>query len=137
LGIVPPIRLCLDNNQNFAKAFKVRDFRILMASQKANEARVRSAIEFGKTEMSERLGTPSICPSRRALRRYGTGERVDGGDVLAHLTLNVTDFYSNQNQRDLVVELVNYLAGKLESMRPDEVSSARVLRDLVRNQRLA
>ena len=51
----------LDNYQNFAKAFKVRDFRALMASQKANQARLKSAVEFGRTEMSE---VPScISPS--------------------------------------------------------------------------
>ncbi len=43
----------LDNYQNFAKAFKVRDFRALMGNQKANEARLRSAVEFGKNELSE------------------------------------------------------------------------------------
>ena len=43
----------LNNYQNFAKAFKVRDFRALMGNQKANEARLKSAVEFGKSEMSE------------------------------------------------------------------------------------
>src|SRR5471030_786536 len=43
----------LDNYQNFAKAFKVRDFRALMASKKANEARLKSAVQFGRTEMSD------------------------------------------------------------------------------------
>src|SRR5437660_3672112 len=43
----------LDNYQNFAKAFKVRDFHALMASQKANQARLKSAVEFGKAEMSD------------------------------------------------------------------------------------
>jgi putative DNA methylase len=62
---------------------------------------------------------------------------VDGGDVLTHLTLNVPNYYSDQNQRDLVVEFAGFLAKKLETMRPEEASSARVLRDLVRNQRLA
>ena len=37
----------LDNYQNFAKAFKVHDFRALMASQRANQARLKSAVEFG------------------------------------------------------------------------------------------
>jgi putative DNA methylase len=37
----------LDNYQNFAKAFKVRDFRALMGNQRANEARLRGAVEFG------------------------------------------------------------------------------------------
>ena len=57
-------------------------------------------------------------------------------NTLAHLTLNVTDYYSNQNQRDLVVGLADYLAKKLETIRPEEASAARVLRDLVKNQRL-
>ena len=43
----------LDNYQNFAKAFKVRDFQVLMASQKANNARLKSAVEFGRSEMGE------------------------------------------------------------------------------------
>ena len=63
-------------------------------------------------------------------------KNVDGGEVLAHLTLNVPDYYSNQNQRDLVVGLADYLAKKLETLRPEEASAARVLRDLVKNQRL-
>jgi putative DNA methylase len=61
---------------------------------------------------------------------------LDGAEVLAHLTLNVPDYYSNQNQRDLVVGLSDYLSKKLETLRPEEASAARVLRDLVKNQRL-
>jgi putative DNA methylase len=37
----------LDNYQNFAKALKVRDFKPLLASQNANAARLKSAVEFG------------------------------------------------------------------------------------------
>ena len=43
----------LDNYQNFAKAFKVRDFQAFMGSRKANNARLKSALEFGRTEMGE------------------------------------------------------------------------------------
>ena len=64
------------------------------------------------------------------------GEHVDGVEVLGHLILNVPDYYSNQNQRALVVELADYLAKKLETLRPEEASAARVLRDLMKNQRL-
>ena len=126
----------LDNYQNFAKAFKVRDFRPLMASQKANKARLKSAIEFGKTEMSE--GSELHQSALRAVL-YGMMElekNVDGAEVLAHLTLNVPDYYANGTQRQLVVELADYLSKKLETLRPEEASAARVLRDLVRNQRL-
>jgi putative DNA methylase len=126
----------LDNYQNFAKAFKVRDFRALMASQKANEARLKNAVEFGKTEMSE--GSEFHQSALRAVL-YAMMElvkNVDGNEVLAHLTLNVPDYYSNQTQRELVVELADYLAKKLEILRPEEASAARVLRELVKNQRL-
>ena len=126
----------LDNYQNFAKAFKVRDFRSLMASQKANEARLKSAVEFGKAEMSEgsELHQSTLRAALYALMELA--KNVDGSDVLAHLTLNVPDYYSNQNQRDLVVELSDYLSKKLEALHPEEASAARVLRDLVKNQRL-
>jgi putative DNA methylase len=126
----------LDNYQNFAKAFKVRDFRALMGSQKANQARLRSAVEFGKNEMSE--GSELHQSVLRAVL-YAIMElaaNMDGNDVLAHLTLNVPNYYSNQTQRERVVELADYLAKKLETLRPDEASAARVLREMVKNQRL-
>ena len=126
----------LDNYQNFAKAFRVRDFRPFMASQMATQARLKSAVEFGRTEMSE--GSEMHQSALRAVL-YAMMElvnNVDSSDVLAHLTLNVPDYYSNQRQRELVVELSDYLAKKLESLRPEEASAARILRDLVKNQRL-
>src|SRR5439155_22491695 len=43
----------LDNYQNFAKAFKVRDFRPLLGSLRANEARLKSAVELGRSETAE------------------------------------------------------------------------------------
>jgi putative DNA methylase len=63
-------------------------------------------------------------------------KNVDGNAVLSHLTLNVPDYYANQTQRDCVVELADYLAKKLDASRPDEASAARILRELVKHQRL-
>lgn len=126
----------LDNYQNFAKAFKVRDFRAIMASSKANEARLKSAVEFGKSEMSEgsELHESVLRAGLYALMELV--KNIDGNEVLAHLTLNVPDYYSNQNQRELVVELADYLSKKLETLRPEEAAAARVLRELVKGQRL-
>jgi putative DNA methylase len=126
----------LDNYQNFAKAFKVRDFRALMASSKANKARVKSAVEFGKSEISEgsELHESTLRAALYALMELV--KNVDSSEVLAHLTLNVRDYYSSQNQRELVIELANYLSRKLETLRPDEAAAARVLRELVKGQRL-
>jgi putative DNA methylase len=126
----------LDNYQNFAKAFKVRDFRALMASQKANQARLKSAVEFGKTEMSENSELHQSVLRAVLYAMMELVKNVDGHEVLAHLTLNVPDYYANQTQRDRVIELADYLARKRETQCPDEASAARVLRELVQNQRL-
>ena len=107
-----------------------------MASQKANQARLKSAVEFSKTEMSD---SSELYQSVLRAVLYAMMElvkNVDSNEVVAHLTLNVPDYYASQTQRNLVVELADYLARKLETHRPDEASAARILRELVRHQRL-
>jgi len=126
----------LDNYQNFAKAFKVRNFHVLMASQKANQARLKSTVEFGKTEMSDSSELHQSVLRAVLYAMMELVQNVDGNEVRAHLTLNVPDYYANQTQGDCVVELADYLARKLETQRPDEASAARILRELVRHQRL-
>jgi putative DNA methylase len=126
----------LDNYQNFAKAFKVHDFKPLLASQKANDARLKSAVELGRAEMSD--GSELHQSVLRAVL-YAVMElvnNVDGNDVLAHLTLNIANYYGDMTQRELAVELADYLAKRLDGLRIDEASAARVLRELVKNQRL-
>ncbi len=39
-------------------------------------------------------------------------------------------------QRELVIGVADYLARRLGALRPDEASAARVLAELVKNQRL-
>ncbi len=107
-----------------------------MANLKANQARLKTAEEFGKIEMSE--GSMFYQSPLRAIL-YALMELmkdVDGNQVVMHLSLNVPDYYSNQKQRDLVIALADYLGNKLEGRRPQEASAARVLRELVNNQRL-
>lgn len=126
----------LDNYQNFAKAFKVRDFKPFMASQKANDAHLNSAVEFGRAEMGD---SSELFNSVLRAVLYGLMElvkNVDSSEVLAHLTLNIPNYYGDMTQRELAVALADYLAHRLEQLRPEEASAARVLRELIRNQRL-
>lgn len=126
----------LDNYQNFAKAFKVRNFGALMGDQRANRARLKSAVDFGRAEMSE--GSEFNHSVLRAVL-YAVMElqnNVDGDEVLAHLTLNIPNYYADMTQRQLAIELADYLARRLDGLRPDEASAARVLCELVKNQRL-
>jgi putative DNA methylase len=126
----------LDNYQNFAKAFKVRDFKPLLASQKANDARLKSAVEFGRGEMSDgsELHESVLRAVLHAIMELV--KNVDGSEVLAHLILNIPDYYNDMTRRSLAVELADYLARRLVELRPDEATAARVLCELVKNQRL-
>jgi putative DNA methylase len=126
----------LDNYQNFAKAFKVRDFHALMGDQRANHARLKSAVEFGKSEMNE--GSELHQSVLRAVLyaiMEGTNN-VDGNEILAHLTFNIANYYGDITQRELVIALADYLARKLETLCPEEAGAARVIRELIKNQRL-
>ena len=61
---------------------------------------------------------------------------VDATEVLAHLTHNVPDYYSDLTQRDRAIAIADYLAGHLEVIRPKEASAARVLAEALRHQRV-
>lgn len=126
----------LDNYQNFAKAFKVRNFQALLASQRANDARLRSASEFGRAEMSEgaELSGTVLRAVLYALMELERDE--DGDSVVAHLTLNISTYYSDLTQRELAIDLADYIARHLTRRRPEEAQAARVLRELLTHQRL-
>ncbi len=124
----------LGNYQNFAKVFKVGDFNALMASGRSNAARLKSGAEFGRSEMgsgSELADTPL----RGVL--YALMELEEGAEpdlVLNHLASNVSDYL---RKRETVIAVADYLATRLPSVRAAEATHARVLRDLIRNERLS
>lgn len=125
----------LDNYQNFAKAFAIRSFSALMASENANKAALKSAKEFGRAEMnqsSELYQTPTRAVLY-ALMDLQTQKDLD--DVLKGLEQNLKPgaFYSS---RDLLVAIARFIGKKVEVMRPDEASAARVLADGIENQRM-
>ena len=126
----------LENYQNFAKAFKVRDFYKLMGDKRANQARLKTATELGQAEMSE--GSELHASVLRAVL-YAVRELVadrDTNNVLAQLPHNVPDYYGDATQRERVIAIAEYLAGQLQTLRPEEASRARVLAEAVRNQRI-
>ena len=64
----------VDNYQNFAKAFRVADYRALMASTEPNAARLKTArdfkrSEFGGSEFGSRRSAPSSTLSMRSSAR--------------------------------------------------------------------
>lgn len=128
----------LDNYQNFAKAFKVVDFKPFMATTKANSAKLKSAVELGKLEMGAG-GTAGVFGGqvlRSAL--YAVMELTqdkEGVDVLSHLSDNITSFF-DPTTRSLLVELAGFLRRKLIALRPEEAQAAEILEQLLLAQRL-
>lgn len=125
----------LDNYQNFAKAFAVRNFSALMASENANKAALKSAVNFGRIEMNQ-ASELYQTPTRAVLYALmDLQAQKDLDDVLRGLEQNLKPgaFYSS---RDRLVVLSRFIAKKTAAMRPDEASAARVLADGLENQRM-
>ena len=107
-----------------------------MGDRLANHARLKGAAEFGRTEMGE--GSELYGSVLRAVLYAVMELRADADttEVLAHLTHNVPDYYGDLTQREVAVAIADYLAEKIEMLRPEEASAARVLAEAVRHQRL-
>jgi putative DNA methylase len=107
----------------------------MMASENANKAALKSAGEFGRTEMnqsSELFQTPTRAVLY-ALMDLQAGKDLDV--VLSGLeqNLKVGTFYSS---RDMLIAIARFIGKKVDSMRADEASAARVLADGIENQRM-
>ncbi|MBN1335623.1 MAG: DUF1156 domain-containing protein [Deltaproteobacteria bacterium] len=122
----------LDNYQNFAKAFRVDEWKRFMAKVSANSARLKSASEFGRGEFEgSDFGTSLVRAVLFGL--YELQSEVEPEETLSHLRDQVTGYY---RRRGDVITVATYLAAKLSRLRPEEASAARVLAGLVRNERL-
>ena len=131
----------LDNYQNFAKAFKVHHFDLLMSeSSKANSARLKLSTEFKSAMMSgdaEMAGTP-LRAVLYAL--FELSKEVDVEDVLLHLMDNCPNYSPNKR---LLAKIAEYISQKREGLKASktfksdvEAGCARVLAEAIRNQRL-
>lgn len=125
----------LDNYQNFAKAFAVRNFGAMMASENANKAALKSAKDFDRSEMnqsSELFQTPTRAVLY-ALMDLQAGKDLDVVLKGLEQNLKVGAFYSS---RDMLVAIARFIGKKVDAMRPEEASAARVLADGIENQRM-
>jgi hypothetical protein len=122
----------LDNYQNFAKAFRVSDYGTLMGSMEPNKARLKTAKEFKKAGFE----TPEFGASLTRAALYAIFELendVEGDDVLSHLKDMLPNYH---NKRDDLAAIADYIARKREGVDETESRAARILHDLIRNERL-
>ena len=128
----------MSNYQNFAKAFKVKDHTPLMAETKANEARIRGAVDFNNRSMSDgdEFGSTLVRSVLYGIYLIASSD-IDGDKVLAQLKQLIPTYYQ---ERTVIATVANYMARKFEgngpSSRPKEAEAAIILRDLIRNERV-
>lgn len=119
---------------NYAKAFKVRDYGDLFEQVKANNVRAKSARTFGKRSLSsnDEFGASLV----RAVL-YGTYLLGDGTtnseDVLAQLRQLIPNYFDRRDQLKVLAQFLHRMTSKT---RPEESIRAMVLRDLVHNERV-
>ena len=131
----------LDNYQNFAKAFKVKQFSEVMSDDaKANHARLKLSTELKAAHMSGD-GDLSGTPLRALLYAlFELSKNVEVEDVLNHLGQTYPHYLRDKK---LLAKIADYLADKRALLKPtktftpdEEASHARVLAEAIRNQKL-
>jgi putative DNA methylase len=123
----------LDNYQNFAKAFRVKNYTALMASTKANASRLKTGYEFKKAAFDSELGPQPGCLRAVLFALYELQRDLDSDNVMNHLRDLVKEYYS---RRDELKTLVHYISVKREKMYPQEAEAARILLGCIQNERL-
>jgi hypothetical protein len=89
-----------------ARGFGVEEYTPLMASTKANEARLKTASEFGRREMGE-TGFGSSVVRHALFAALKTAETESIRDGITWLRTEVTNYAANRGR---VIEILEVLA---------------------------
>ena len=122
----------LDNYQNFAKAFRVRDYAAVMASIKPNAARLKSITEFKPRDLTDRteIGPTPLGALIVAIQEF-LAEK-DPQVVINNLREALVDYL---DKRPVLMDMADFIAVKAADAgirRAAEAISSRL-----RNQRLS
>jgi hypothetical protein len=122
----------VDNYQNFAKAFSVTDHGMLMASEKANDAALKTAADFGKRQMGDdEFGSSLTRAVLYAL--WEMAGKVDDDLVMEHLRGLVDNYLERRHDLQTIAR---YISVKRRGTHKDEATNAEILAGLIKNERL-
>lgn len=126
-----PIRLELF--QRYSTAYQVLDKETYMASNKANDASMKSAIQFGRNipDHADFGKTSLVRIILRAIDRIDRDHDVD--EVVSELHDLVPEYY---RRHDTLVAIAGYVADKRRNRNEDEASAARILRMALQNEKI-
>ena len=135
----------LDNYQNFAKAYKVINFSLVLSpTSKANSTRLALGLELKGQKMSgdAELSNTMLRPILYAIFEASELKENESIDiVLEHLSVNLTHekYFSNRN---LIIKMLQFLADKRKLVKPAknykvdvEADSADLLAETIKNQK--
>ncbi len=121
----------IDNYQNFAKAFRYGDYNAVMASTKANDARLKTGLELKRAEFEGEFGRSPLRAVLFAL--YELQLEVDIDEVTSHLRDLVSGYLT---RREDLMAIASVIAAKRETLHPHEAQAARILFSRIKNERL-
>lgn len=120
--------------QELARGFGVREYKDLLASTKANQARLKTALEFGMRGMgdSDRFGSSVLRNVLAALHQSIKEEDTSKGRNW--LKNELPNYWQ---QRNTIIDILDYIAtlGNIENMShwQQEANYAKLLRELIKN----
>lgn len=120
--------------QELARGFGVREYKDLLASAKANEARLKTALEFGMRGLgdSDRFGSSVLRNILAAIHQSIKEEDTSKGRNW--LKNELPNYWQ---QRNTIIEILDYIStlGNIENMGHWELEAnyARLLCELIRN----
>jgi len=123
----------LDNYQNFAKAFRVSNYSELMSDLTPNNARLKNANDFGKRLMDDGDEFGSSLTRAVLYALWEMSKETEDEMVLSHLRDIVKGYFE---RRDDLQYIASYIALKREVNAPDEAKNARILANLIKNERI-
>jgi hypothetical protein len=121
----------IDNYQNFAKAFRYGEYGAVMASTKANDARLKTALDLKRAEFESEFGKSPLRAVLFAL--YELQAEIDIDEVTSHLRDLVPGYLT---RREDLMALASVIAAKREGKHHEEAQAARILFTRIKNERL-
>ena len=123
----------LDNYQNFAKAFRVPDYTVLMAEKKPNNARLKQAKELGRRMMGSEDEFGSSLTRYTLYALWEMSKKVKDDEVLSHLRDSVENYHEKRHD---LKNIATYIASKRQNIAPEESENASVLAGLMKTERI-
>ncbi|WP_239017725.1 anti-phage-associated DUF1156 domain-containing protein [Sphingomonas aracearum] len=123
----------LDNYQNFARAFRVPDYGVLMADLRPNTARIKGASDFKRRTGFE---IPNFGEGLVRAVLYGIWElsaEIDPDVVTQQLHEMVDGYY---RRREDLIEIAEYIASQRGREDQKEGRYAALLANILRNEKL-